>query len=220
MIIVIDGPAGSGKSSTAEAVAEKMNLQYLDSGALYRAVTVVYLQSGSDNNKFFEILNQREISFEYAGSVFRVYLDGSDITQQIREPGVSDYVSDVAAMPEVRSYVNRLMKKAVQHGRYIADGRDLGTAVFPDADLKIYMSAELEERARRRYAELNRKGRNVSMNEVIKNLEKRDQKDTQRPDDPLKKADDAVVIDTTALSFEQQVEQICSVIRERLETKF
>lgn len=220
MIIVIDGPAGSGKSSTAEAVAGRLNIQYLDSGALYRAVTVVWLEAGKEKELFFESLKKHNISFEYSGSVFHVYLDGKDITVRIREPEISAAVSDVAAMPDVRSFVNGLMRKEARESdkTFIADGRDLGTAVFPDAALKFYMSAELDERARRRYLELKKEGRKVSLDQVLENIRKRDRKDSGRSFDPLKKAEDAIEINTTAMNFEQQVELICSTIESRINT--
>lgn len=217
MIIVIDGPAGSGKSSTARAVAGKLGIEYLDSGALYRALTVVYLnEEWDDLTSFFELLSTLSISFKYEDDLFRVWINQEEVTDQLRSEEISEQVSEVASLPQVRSFVNELMHKAVQTGSYIAEGRDLGTAVFPDADLKFFMSASVDERARRRLEQLQQKGVDTTLGKVHKNIRQRDQKDTQRTSDPLKKADDAIEVDTTSLTFEQQVEQICSTIKQKI----
>lgn len=211
MIIVIDGPAGSGKSSTARAVAEKMEIRYLDSGALYRAATLLYLEAGCEEAEFFRLLAEKPLDFGY-GEGFRVFLGEEDVTGRIRSARVADKVSEVAAMPRVRSHVNELMRAKVARGQYIAEGRDLGTAVFPEAALKIYMSASVEERARRRYEERKEEDPGARYEDILENIEKRDRKDSSRSSDPLRKAEDAVEIDTTELTFEQQVDQICSLI--------
>lgn len=211
MIIVIDGPAGSGKSSTARAVAEKMEIRYLDSGALYRAATLLYLEAGCEESAFFRLLSDKSLDFSCEED-FRVSLGGEDVTGRIRSARVADKVSEVAALPGVRAHLNELMRAKVASGRYIAEGRDLGTAVFPEAELKIYMSASVEERARRRYEERKGEDPDASYAEILENIEKRDRKDSSRSSDPLRKADDAVEIDTTELTFEQQVDQICSLI--------
>lgn len=217
MIIVIDGPAGAGKSTTAKAVAEKLGIQYLDSGALYRALTVVYLESGKDPELFFKNLEDQEISFEYVNEEFKVSLNGEDITDKLRSTEVADHVSTVASLLRSREHVNELMREAVEHDHYIAEGRDLGTAVFPDADLKFFMKADVNERARRRYDEMIAAGIETSLKEVKQNILERDYKDSKRKADPLKKAEDAITIDTTNLNFEQQVVQICSTITDKLE---
>lgn len=219
MIIVIDGPAGSGKSSTAKAVADKMGLQYLDSGALYRALTLIYLESGCDKERFFELVDKKSISFRYENHLFRVYIDGDEVTRQLREMEVSENVSKVASMPEGRRIVNDLMRSAVSENGYIAEGRDLGTAVFPDADLKFFMSADLETRTHRRYEELRLQGIETDLETVRENIRRRDRKDSQRSTDPLKKPEDAIELDTTNLDFEQQVQLICSHITELKENK-
>lgn len=218
MIIVIDGLSGSGKSSTAKAVAERLGIQYLDSGALYRAATYLWLAAGQQKEKFFEILSSTDIEFEYKDNHFVVFLDGEDVSKEIRKQNISEHVSKVAAMPEVRRYMNKLMRKAVKSSHYIADGRDLGSAVFPDADLKFYMEASIDVRAERRHAELSGDGETVSLDEVKENLRKRDAVDQTRKADPLVKPDDAYVIDTTAKSFDEQVMEISSVITEKLLT--
>lgn len=212
MIVVIDGPAGSGKSTTAKAVAEKLNIQYLDSGSIYRAMTWLFIQSERDQRVFFRMMDKASISFEYVNKRFRVSIDENDITDELRTQAVADLVSTVASLPRVRSYVNGLMREAVQKKNYIAEGRDLGTAVFPDADAKFFMVADAEERARRRHKELAEAGTDVSFKQVRKNIISRDEKDTGREVDPLEKAPDAIEIDTTSMSFEEQVQRICSII--------
>ncbi|TYP95596.1 cytidylate kinase [Fodinibius salinus] len=216
MIIVIDGPAGSGKSTTAKAVADKLQIEYLDSGALYRAVTLIYLEANRDSETFFRLLDQKKITFYYIDSQFHVCIDGASVTDQIRTPEVANLVSKVAAMPKVRTFVNELMRDAVTDGIYIAEGRDLGTAVFPDAKLKFYMDADLSERARRRYNELKKDNPGLTYREVKLNIAERDRQDTSRDKDPLIQSKDALSIDTTDLTFEQQVDRICLTINEQL----
>ena len=217
MIIAIDGPAGAGKSTTARAVAKKLGIQYLDSGALYRALTVIYLESGQDAETFFKKLKEQDITFKYSNERFRVWLNEKEITDKLRSTEVANHVSTVASLLKSREHVNELMREAVEHDTYIAEGRDLGTAVFPDADLKFFMKADVNERARRRYDEMVEDGIETSLKEVKQNILERDYKDSQRKADPLKQADDAIMVDTTNLDFEQQVAQICSAITDKLE---
>lgn len=213
MIVVIDGPAGSGKSSTARAVARRLQIQFLDSGALYRVATLIYLKAEKNKELFFELLKENKISFHFQEGTFIVFLNDANVSDEIRTMEVSQHVSEVAAMPDVRSYVNTLMRKAVEENVYVADGRDLGTAVFPDAALKFFMVADLKTRAKRRLAELQTKSSTATLEEVIKNIAERDEIDSSRSADPLKKADDAIEIDTSKLSFEEQVSIICNQIK-------
>lgn len=217
MIVVIDGPAGSGKSSTAKAVAEKLKIQYLDSGALYRVATLVYLNTNRNSEEFFDQLNKTKITFQYVDSVFKVFINDENKTQEIRTMDVSNNVSLVAAMPEVRSFVNKIMNNAVKQDFYIADGRDLGTAVFPDAVMKFFMVADLETRAQRRMLELKNQGSDVTLEQILQNISERDQQDSSRKADPLRKAEDAIEIDTSAYEFEEQVEIICEKIKPLLD---
>jgi cytidylate kinase len=205
MIVVIDGPAGSGKSSTAKEVAEQTNIQYLDSGALYRAATLIFIESNQNRTTFFERLESINISFQYKEGYFNVSIDGRDVTKDIRTMLVSNSVSEVASLPEVRSFINGLMNAAILTGNFIADGRDLGTAVFPNADLKFFMIADLETRAKRRMIELKNQGSDVTLEQILLNISERDQKDSNRKADPLKKANDAIEIDTSTYKFEEQV---------------
>lgn len=218
MMIVIDGPAGSGKSSTAKAIADRTDIQYIDSGALYRAVTLIYMQHIDSRIAFFDAIDRADITFSYINKLFRVFVDGHEVTKDIRKQQVADNVSKIAADPEVRERVNRLMRKQVGNGNFIADGRDLSTVVFPDADLKFYMDCDLDTRAKRRYAELTKDGYDVSFEEIRRNLSKRDHLDSSRAHAPLKKSGDAIVIDTSNLTFREQVDIILNYIHKKEKT--
>jgi cytidylate kinase len=219
MIVVIDGPAGSGKSSTARAVAQRVNIEFLDSGAIYRTVAVLFLDAGRDEETFIEKLTHTDISFEYDEGIFHTYINGKEVTSRIRTSEVNEVVSEVAAQPLVRDHVNSLMHEVIQERDFIAEGRDLGTVVFPDAALKFFMVADLETRARRRFKELQASDGSKTLNEVKKNLAQRDEADSNRPTAPLTQADDAIEVDTTDMTFEEQVtfiaDRVNAVINER-----
>ncbi|MCG2588325.1 (d)CMP kinase [Rhodohalobacter sulfatireducens] len=220
MIIVIDGPAGSGKSSTAKKIAELLDIQYLDSGALYRALTYLWLMNDKpDLPEFFKILPGVKLDAEYRNQTFIINVNGEDITKDIRTQQVANHVSEMAAQPEARKFVNQYMRKLVMSDAYIADGRDLGTAVFPDADLKFYMIASLEERAKRRYRELISDDPSISFEEVKDNLKNRDHQDSSRAADPLKKDENAILIDTTGKTFEEQIDEMVGIIRDKIKLK-
>ncbi|MCP9292192.1 (d)CMP kinase [Gracilimonas sediminicola] len=219
MIVVIDGPAGSGKSSTAKAVAANLQIQFLDSGALYRVATLLYLDVNKDLPQFFDTLRESEISFHFKNEKFHAYLNGRDVSDQIRSMEVSEHVSEVASNPDVRAHINDLMREVVKSDIYIADGRDLGTAVFPDAALKFFMVADLDTRAQRRYQEVKAQGKDVTLEEVKQNIAGRDEKDSNRDSDPLKKADDAILVDTSEMSFEEQVAFISEKIERLISTQ-
>lgn len=216
MIVVIDGPAGSGKSSTAKAVAAQLQIQFLDSGALYRVATILYLNAQKDFPLFFDKLKESNITFYFKEGKFYAQLNGHDVSDKIRSMEVSEHVSEVASNPKVRAFVNDLMREVVQHDVYIADGRDLGTAVFPDADLKFYMIADLDTRARRRFEEVKAQGKNITLDDVKRNISQRDQTDANRSSDPLKKADDAILVDTSEITFEEQVAFISNKIKAKI----
>lgn len=220
MIIVIDGLSGSGKSSTAKEVAKKLGIEYLDSGALYRVVTWIWLEAEGPKESFLDNLSSKDIRFRYEDQVFQVSVDGRDITDLIRSERVSTEVSRVAAIPEVRAFVNAKMRRAVQKGAWIADGRDLGTAVFPKAELKFFMKASIDVRARRRYEELLQQGEETDFRSVKQNLADRDKKDMSRDADPLRKPEDAIEVDTSGKTFDDQVNEICTIIRNRLNRNF
>lgn len=214
MIVVIDGPAGSGKSSTAKAVAAQLQIQFLDSGALYRVATLVYLNSNKKEDTFFDRLEESKISFHFKDGKFHSFLNDEEVSDEIRSMEVSEHVSEVASNPDVRKYVNDLMREVVKSNIYIADGRDLGTAVFPDAALKFFMVADLETRAQRRYEEVKAQGKNVTLQEVKANIAQRDEADSNRSSDPLKQADDAILVDTSNMDFREQVAFISQKINQ------
>lgn len=216
MIIVIDGPAGSGKSSTAREIADRLQIRFLDSGALYRTITWLWLsESKPQKSGFFDNLPKHDLRVDYKDGTFHVQVDGEDITKKIRSHEVASSVSEIASHPEARAFVNGFMRKLVENDAYIADGRDLGTAVFPDADLKFYMDASIRERAKRRFNEMDEP--DVTLQDVEENLRSRDRKDRNRAADPLKQADDAVVIDTTGKTFEEQVSEMIQIIHEKID---
>lgn len=217
MIIVIDGPAGSGKSSTARTIARELGIQFLDSGALYRALTYVWLESGKVKMEtFFDMLSDITLKTRYIDEKFYVEVNSNDITDEIRKQYVANHVSEVASVPEIRKFVNRYMRNLVKTDLFIADGRDLGTAVFPNAELKFYMDASLEERSQRRYKEMMDKDSTITLKDVEENLANRDYQDKNRGTDPLEMAEDAILIDTTGLTFEEQTSEIIEIIRNRL----
>lgn len=216
MIVTIDGPAGSGKSSTAKAVAAELGWLYLDSGALYRTYTLLYLMGGNDAALLKQHLDAHKVTIHTEGRDTEPLLNGERVGDEIRTTAVSEQVSTVAALPEVRDKVNEEMRRVVKTRNFIADGRDLGSVVFPDAELKFFMQADLDERARRRAKELQEKKLPADLEAIKKNLKQRDEQDSARKTAPLLKPDDAIEIDTTGLGFSEQVQQICDAIRAEL----
>ena len=219
MIIAIDGPAGSGKSTIARLIAKDKGLIYLDTGAMYRLVTLKALNKGilgnNDLNYLEEIkklLDNLNIDIKENG----FYLDNVDVGEEIRKPIVSENVSDVAAIREVREKMVDLQRKFSESKNVILDGRDIGTVVFPNADLKIFLIADAKERAKRRYKELVEKGENVEIEEIYENILKRDKIDSTRKESPLKKAEDAIEVDTTSKNIEEVKNEILGMINETI----
>ena len=214
MIIAIDGPAGSGKSTIARLIAKDKGLIYLDTGAMYRLVTLKALNKGilgnNDLNYLEEIkklLDNLNIDIKENG----FYLDNVDVSEEIRKPIVSENVSDVAAIREVREKMVDLQRKFSESKNVILDGRDIGTVVFPNADVKIFLVADAKERANRRYKELVKKGENVKIEEIYENILKRDEIDSTRKESPLKKAEDAIEVDTTSKNIEEVKNEILNI---------
>ena len=209
-VIAIDGPAASGKSSTARAVAERLGLVHLDSGALYRLATMVALRSRlRDPDEIVAALGQHDIRLARAGNAMELSLDGAPVEPDIRSPAVNAAVSEIAAMAAVRTWVNTRLRAAVRDwGRVVMDGRDIGTDVFPDAELKVFLTASAEERARRRLRQVGRDTDPDAVAMEAGELAERDRRDAARAVAPLRQAEDAKLLDTTELSFEQQVATI------------
>ena len=211
MIIAIDGPAGSGKSTIAKLIAEDLGLVYLDTGAMYRLVTLKALNDGILGNldKIIKMLDNLNIDIKENG----FYLDDIDVSEEIRKPVVSENVSDIAAIREVREKMVDLQRKFSESKNVILDGRDIGTVVFPNADVKIFLVSDAKERANRRYKELVAKGENVRIEEIYENILKRDEIDSTRKESPLKKADNAIEVDTTSKNIEEVKNEILNIIR-------
>ena len=213
MIIAIDGPAGSGKSTIAKLIAEDLELVYLDTGAMYRLVTLKALNDGILGNldKIIKMLDNLNIDIKENG----FYLDDIDVSEEIRKPVVSENVSDIAAIREVREKMVDLQRKFSESKNVILDGRDIGTVVFPNADVKIFLIADAKERANRRYKELIAKGENVKIEEIYENILKRDKIDSTRKESPLKKANDAIEVDTTSKNIEEVKNEILYIIKQK-----
>jgi len=219
ILIAIDGPAGSGKSTTAKLVAKKLGYIYLDTGAMYRAITFKVLASHVDPSNEKEVVrlaNDASIMFENVDGSLHVFLDEDDVTKEIRLEEVTKNVSLVSSYPGVREIMVEKQREIGANKGCVVDGRDIGTVVFPDADLKFYMIADIMERARRRQAELSESGTELPIVQVVYDLKERDKKDSTRETSPLKKADDAIEIDTTNLTIEEQVAKILSYVEEAM----
>ena len=210
-IIAIDGPAGAGKTTTAREVARRLGFIHLDTGAMYRAVALKALRCGCDLDNPREIAkmaDKAEISIRFLHGEQRIFLDGEDVTDQVRSPEVDRAVSPVCEVPRVRARMVERQRKLGEAGGVVVEGRDIGTVVFPYADLKIYLTADVKERTRRRQMDRERWGIAADFDKVAAEVAERDRRDQTRNDSPLKPASDAVLIDTTNLSFEEQVEAV------------
>lgn len=220
--IAIDGPAGAGKSTIAKAAAKEFGFIYVDTGALYRAVAYYAILRGKDVNDptAMEFLLHDIIpELKYIDGEQRVFLNGEDVSDKIRTPEVSMGASAVSAIPRVRDFLFNLQKKIAAENNVVMDGRDIGTVVLPNADLKIYLTASAEERARRRHKELTEKGEQVSFEEVLADVNKRDYNDMHREIAPLKQAEDAILCDTTNVDLQGAVDMLIGIINERLFSK-
>lgn len=211
LIIAIDGPAGAGKSTIAKIISEKLNITYIDTGAMYRALTYKVLKNNinlKDKDKIVKLLNNTTIDFNDS----HIYLDGKIVDSEIRENNISQNVSLVAKIKDVRLKLVEIQRKISENKSVVMDGRDIGSYVLPNANYKFYITATPEERGRRRYNELTKKQKKVNLNEIISDIKKRDKTDSTREIAPLIKTKDAILIDTTNKSIEEGVKEVLSYI--------
>ncbi len=217
LIVAIDGPAGSGKSTSAKLVAQRLNYLYIDTGAMYRAVTFLAIKQNvhNDTKAVIKLAQTTEIKLNFVNGTTEVFTDGENITGEIRTKDVNAHVSDVSKIKEVRTaLVDKQRMLGMNSGGVVMEGRDIGTVVFPDADVKIFLTANIEQRAIRRAKEFEGKGVQVSIEEIKKNLELRDEIDSSRKASPLVKANDAVIVDTSKVTIDEQVNIILEKIKE------
>jgi cytidylate kinase len=215
LIIAIDGPSAAGKSTLAKRLAKDLGFTYLDTGAMYRALALKVLSEGIDINNdtaLPELINRTEIDLAETGGKLKVLLDGEDVSEKIRTPEVSQMASKTSALKVVRHWMLVLQRTLGQRGNVVAEGRDIGTVVFPDAEVKIYLDASVHERARRRVEELRKAGRQVSLDETLREMGERDKRDSERDLAPLRKANDAIAIDSTSLDAEDLARRVMQEI--------
>lgn len=218
MKIAIDGPAGAGKSTISKEVAKRLGFIYIDTGAMYRSVGLAALNAGistTNESELEKIIEDIDISIKNLGDTQRFYLGGNDVTEKIREPQVSVAASNVAVVPSVRLKLVELQRKMSESSDVLMDGRDIGTYVLPNAELKIFLTASVDERARRRYEELRLKNTATTFEDVKNDIIYRDKNDSEREFAPLKAAPDSVVLDSTDMSVEEVINKILDLVKER-----
>ena len=218
--VAIDGPSGAGKSSLARRCAQELGFLYVDTGAIYRTVGLAALRRGIDRKdeaQVAAILPELDIALRYEDGEQRMFLNGEDVSREIRLPEISLCASDVSALKAVRRYLLEMQRKLARENRVIMDGRDIGTVVLPDAPLKIYLTASAKARAERRMKELVEKGVPADFDTVLREIIQRDEQDMNRAEAPLRQAEDAVLVDTTAIGFDESFELLCGIIRGALE---
>lgn len=217
--IAIDGPAGAGKSTMARRAAAELGFVYVDTGAIYRTVAYAVMQNGvlpEETEKIEALLPRLRVKLSWRDGVQHMYLNGADVSKRIRLPEVSSMASKISALPAVRAFLLDTQRNAAKTNNVIMDGRDIGTVVLPEADVKIYLSASAEVRAKRRFLELREQGGSDTYEEVLRDMIERDYRDMHREIAPLKRADDAVLLDTSALSLDESVDALLKIIREKL----
>jgi len=217
--IAIDGPAGAGKSTAARKAAENLNFIYVDTGAMYRTIGLYMLEnqvSAENEDALKNALDQIQIELKYKDGVQCMFLNGEDVSGRIRTPEVSAQASVVAAVPEVREKLLDLQRSMAASQDVIMDGRDIGTHILPDAELKIFLTASVEERARRRYLELVEKGEECNIEDIRKDIADRDYRDMHRETAPLRQAEDAVLLDTSDMTLDEVVAEITRLAKERM----
>ena len=218
IIIAIDGHSGCGKSSTAKALAKHFEYKYLDSGAMYRAVTLFFLRNKVDINDISQVRDSLEkisIDFVIKSRIQKTFLNGKCVEDIIRKENILKKVSVVSAIPEVRKFLVKIQKKMGLNKKIVVEGRDITTVVFPNAEVKVFMTASLEVRARRRYEEMKISNPDITLDQISDNLKDRDEKDSNREDSPLLKVDDAYYVDTSSLKLDDQIEKIKTLVYEK-----
>ena len=216
--IAIDGPSATGKSTLAKALAKELSFIYIDTGAMYRAVGLYNIRKNIDLNNEADVVNTLKdisIDIKYIDKEQRIFLNGEDVSNQIREEKVGTAASIVSTYKKVREVLVDLQRSLANVQNVIMDGRDIGTVVLPNASLKIFLTASSEERTKRRYLELKEKGKDVSIEDVAKELKERDERDTKRANSPLTKAEDSILVDTTNMNIEQTIEYIKKLYEKR-----
>lgn len=216
--VAIDGPAGAGKSTIAKAAAKELGFIYVDTGALYRAIAYNAVTKGviDDTQKIIDMLTDTNVELKYVDGVQAVYLNGHDVSAYIRTPEISMGASKVSAIPQVREFLLNLQRDIAQKNNVIMDGRDIATVVLPNADVKIFLFASPECRAQRRYKELIEKGEDVTLEDVLADVNQRDYQDSHREIAPLKPSEDSVMADTSKLNLEESIQLIINIIKERI----
>ena len=220
--VALDGPSGAGKSTVAKAVARKTGLVYVDTGALYRTVGLFAAQNGiahDDSVGIVECLDKIDIKLAYENGSQKVYLCGEEVGDKIRTENASLYASAVSKVPEVRAFLLEMQKKLAHEGGVIMDGRDIGTVIIPDAELKIFMTATPEERARRRFLEQKEKGLDVTYDDILESIVQRDKQDSERETAPLKPADDAIIFTNDGYNVDECADYIVQLMEEIIEEK-
>lgn len=220
-MVAIDGPAGAGKSTIARAVAERRGYTYIDTGAMYRAVALLAMRAGldveADADAIGELGGRLRFEFRAVGDEQHLFVDGEDVERAIRTPEVGNLSSPVSAIPEVREHLVSAQRRMARSVPVVMEGRDIGTVVFPDALLKVFLTASAEERARRRYEQRMERGEEADYDRILADQRERDRRDRTREIAPLRKADDAVEVDTDSLSIEQVVGRVLELLDDRLE---
>ena len=218
-VVAIDGPAGTGKGTITKLVSEELGLINIDTGAMYRCVTLEALRNNINEKeieRLEELLKDIKIEFKRDGSNITVFLNNEDVTDEIRTPKVNEWVAKYAAVKCVRDKMTPLQQEMGRLGNIIMEGRDIGTAVFPNADVKIYLDASVEERANRRYKQNIEKGINQTYEEVLESIKQRHILETTRKINPLRKAEDAILVDSTTLTIEQVKDKVIEIIKEKM----
>ncbi len=217
--IAIDGPSGAGKSTLARETAKKLGYLYIDTGAMYRAIGLYVRRrniGSRDRDGIVKCLPEIRIGLKHCQGIQHVYLNGEDVSEAIRTPEISRYASDVSAFPEVRAFLLELQRDLAREHHVVMDGRDIGTVVLPEAQVKIFLTASAEERARRRYEELVQKDPGITYEQILKEIKARDHNDTTRTEAPLRQAEDAILLDTTGNELSDSIALIEKTVKERL----